>query len=90
MVLRLWPHGLTVERWIVPFSSEVRIAPLRPRERRAADGDLLDDSTLTLHAELVALSACHTGLGDLKKAERTIEPQRAFLAKGARSVLVSL
>jgi CHAT domain-containing protein len=36
------------------------------------------------------LSACQTGLGDLKEAEGTVGLQRAFLAKGARSVLVSL
>ena len=34
--------------------------------------------------------ACQTGLGDLKQAEGTAGLQRAFLAKGARSVLVSL
>jgi CHAT domain-containing protein len=38
----------------------------------------------------VVLSACQTGLGDLKQAEGTVGLQRAFLAKGARSVLVSL
>jgi CHAT domain-containing protein len=43
-----------------------------------------------MRAELVVLSACQTGLGDLKQAEGTIGLQRAFLARGARSVLVSL
>ncbi len=43
-----------------------------------------------LTAELVVLSACQTGLGDLKESEGTIGLQRAFLARGARSVLVSL
>ena len=36
------------------------------------------------------MSACQTGLGNLRQAEGTIGLQRAFLAKGARSVLVSL
>ena len=53
-------------------------------------GEVLDDNTLRLRAELVVLSACQTGLGDLKQAEGTVGLQRAFLAKGARSVLVSL
>jgi tetratricopeptide (TPR) repeat protein len=44
----------------------------------------------SLQAELVVLSACQTGLGDLKESEGTIGLQRAFLARGARSVLVSL
>jgi len=51
---------------------------------------MLDTGTLPLRAELVVLSACQTGLGDLKQAEGTVGLQRAFLGKGARSVLVSL
>ncbi len=43
-----------------------------------------------LQAELVVLGACQTGLGNLKDAEGTVGLQRAFLAKGARSTLVSL
>jgi hypothetical protein len=63
----------------------------------APDG--ADDGLLTmaeimagprLHAALVVLSACQTGLGDLKSAEGTVGLQRAFLARGARSVLVTL
>jgi len=43
-----------------------------------------------LCAELVVLSACQTGLGNIQEAEGTVGLQRAFLAKGGRSVLVSL
>jgi CHAT domain-containing protein len=43
-----------------------------------------------LGAELVVLMACETGLGDLKESEGTSGLQRAYLARGARSVLVSL
>ena len=38
----------------------------------------------------MVLSACQTGLRNLREAEGTVGLQRALLAKGARSVLVSL
>lgn len=51
-------------------------------------GEIIDHDSLT--AELVVLAACETGFGDARHAEGVIGLQRAFLAKGARSVLVSL
>jgi CHAT domain-containing protein len=68
----------------------VALAPDSLHDGLLTVGEILDDSTLTVAADLVVLSACQTGLGDLKQAEGTIGLQRAFLAKGARSVLVSL
>jgi CHAT domain-containing protein/tetratricopeptide (TPR) repeat protein len=53
-------------------------------------GEVLDDDALKLSADLVVLSACQTALGNLKQAEGTVGLQRAFLARGARTVLVSL
>ncbi|MFN8648123.1 MAG: CHAT domain-containing tetratricopeptide repeat protein [Gemmatimonadales bacterium] len=53
-------------------------------------GEVLDDPSLRLGAELVVLSACQTGLGNLAQAEGTVGLQRAFLARGARRLLVSL
>jgi CHAT domain-containing protein len=60
----------------------------------AGDGRLtlgeIMDQIPSLRAELVTLAACRTGLGSPNRAEGTIGLQRGLLAKGARSVLVSL
>jgi CHAT domain-containing protein len=69
--------------------SYVALAPDSANDGLLTIGELLDDVP-KLSADLVVLSACQTGLGNLQRAEGTIGFQRALLAKGARSVLVSL
>ena len=64
-------------------------APSAGEDGMLTVGEVLDEVP-EMRAELVVLSACETGLGDLKQAEGTVGLQRAFLAKGARSMLVSL
>lgn len=83
-------HGLAYAAASSSRRSYVAFASDAAQDGLLTMGELMDDPTLTMRAELVVLSACQTGLGDMKKAEGTIGLQRAFLAKGARSVLVSL
>ena len=58
----------------------------------AEDGTLrlAEIYNLSLNADLVVLSACETGLGQLVRGEGVIGLTRGFLYAGASSVLVSL
>jgi len=89
-LVHLATHGYAYATDARARQSFVALAPDSLHDGFLTVGEILDDSTLTVAAELVVLSACQTGMGDLKEAEGTIGLQRAFLAKGARSVLVSL
>jgi CHAT domain-containing protein len=89
-VIHLATHGLAYSTEARARQSFVAFAPDANSDGRLTVGEILDDPSLALTADLVVLSACQTGLGNLKQAEGTVGLQRAFLAKGARSVLVSL
>jgi CHAT domain-containing protein len=88
-LVHLATHGLAFGSEARVRNSYVALAADSQNDGLLTIGELLDD-VLPLSADLVVLSACQTGLGDLKQAEGTVGFQRAFLAKGARSVLVSL
>ncbi len=94
-VVHLETHGFAYETDALARASFVVLAPGPEAEPTPADDGLLTvgevlDELPTLSADLIVLSACQTGLGNLKEAEGTVGLQRAFLAKRARSVLVSL
>ena len=83
-------HGLGYGAAATARRSYIAFAADSAQDGLLTLGELMDDRKLRLRAELVVLSACQTGLGDMKRAEGSIGLQRAFLSKGARSVLVSL
>jgi tetratricopeptide (TPR) repeat protein len=92
-VIHLATHGFAFSADARVLDSFVALAPDSVRDSAGNGlltvGEMLEEAP-RLTAELVVLSACQTGLGNLKQAEGTVGLQRAFLAKGARSVLVSL
>ena len=61
------------------------------KETDTDDGDLFSGEiyNLTLNADLVALSACQTGLGKVSKGEGVIGLSRALVYAGARNIMVS-
>jgi tetratricopeptide (TPR) repeat protein len=88
--VHLATHGVAYSSEAKARDSFVALAPDPTHDGLLTVGELLDDPALSLRSELIVLSACQTGLGDLKQAEGTVGLQRALLARGARSVLVSL
>lgn len=89
-VIHLATHGMAYSGEAQARQSFVALAPDRSHDGLLSVGEILDDPDLRLNAELVVLSACQTGLGELRQAEGSLGLQRAFLARGARSMLVSL
>jgi CHAT domain-containing protein/tetratricopeptide (TPR) repeat protein len=68
-----------------PLDSFVMLAPSRGDDGRLSARRVLN---LVMSADLVTLSACQTGMGYLS-GDGVIGLSRAFLVRGARSVLVS-
>lgn len=88
-VIHLATHGYAYSSEDRARDSFVAFAPDAQRDGLLTVGEVLDELP-TLSADLVVLSACQTGVGDVRQAEGTVGLQRAFMARGARSVLVSL
>ena len=82
-------HGFAYASEAQARDSYIVLAAGKKEDGLLTVGEIMDEK-FTLAAELIALSACQTGLGNLKQAEGIVGLQRAFLAQGSRSVLVSL
>lgn len=63
---------------------------LAPDEDYDGDLDVHEIFTLDLHAYLVVLSACQTGLGHLTNGDELVGLSRAFIYAGTPSILSSL
>jgi CHAT domain-containing protein len=62
-------------------------------QKDSIDNELLyvrDIYNLSLNADLVVLSACETGIGELKRGEGIVSLARAFAYAGAKSMVTSL
>ena len=88
-VVHLATHGYAFSSPELTRSSFVALSPSPGYDGVLTVRKLIDDVP-RLSAELVVLSACETGLGNVTQAEGTIGLQRALLAKGAHSIIVSL
>lgn len=71
----------------VPLQSRLLLAP-----GGGEDGSLTVDElyNLRLNADMVTLSACETGLGDIQSGDDVIGLTRGFLYAGSRSIVASL
>ena len=86
-VIHIASHGF-VEN-CDPLNSFLALTPEEgPDEGLLHAFEIIDG--LRLHADLVVLSGCQTGSGEVSKTEGIIGLTRAFQYAGARSVLVSL
>jgi CHAT domain-containing protein len=88
-IVHLATHAFVYSSADQVASSFIALAPAPGADGLLTMNEILRE-TPALAAEIVALSACQTGLGDVSQSEGTVGLQRAFLAKGARSVLASL
>ncbi len=73
---------------------EIALSPSCFSERIPSKKDFMltmgDVTKAGIRAKLVVLSCCHSGRGEIMKSEGVVGISRAFLASGARCVLVSL
>src|SRR5690606_18874863 len=87
-IVHLATHGLAFSAFGRSEDSFVLLAPGTAADRQSSDGDgVLRLGEIArgprLSAALVTLSACQSGLGNLREAEGVIGFPRSLLAQGA-------
>ncbi|MDJ1174156.1 CHAT domain-containing protein [Roseofilum capinflatum] len=90
-LIHLATHGLLDELEVLGFRTPGALALTPTGNTRATDGWLTSEEILDLNltAQLVVLSACNTGRGDIT-GDGIIGLSRSLIAAGTPSVLVSL
>lgn len=84
-IVHVASHGLYDEA--APLDSALLLAPDGERDGRLTAAEVFSAS---LAAELVTLSACQTGLGEVSRGDEVVGLNRAFLYAGARTVMTTL
>ncbi len=70
-----------------PLQSRMLLAPGEGEDGSLTVGELYE---LDLNADMVTLSACETGLGDIQSGDDVIGLTRGFLYAGSRTIVASL
>lgn len=97
-ILHIATHGFFVEDAASLVSPMIRsglvMAGVRNREKDGSDDGILtayETTNLNLdNTSLVVLSACDTGLGEIRNGEGVYGLQRAIIVAGAKNLLMSL
>lgn len=71
----------------VPTDSRMLLSPDTANDGNLTISEIYD---LRLNADMVTLSACQTGLGDVKNGDDVVGLNRGFLYAGAKSIVASL
>jgi CHAT domain-containing protein len=83
-------HGMLADEFGLATQPALVLSQAGHAEHGSGLLQLNDILEMRLHAELVVLSACNTGLGRLWEGEGIVGLTQAFLSSGASAVIVSL